>query len=67
MDGSGTYAEGDARRLSHASVKKLDLARQREGQRLSAISAWEIRAQIATRAAAIIKHGNAGHVRVLEL
>jgi PIN domain nuclease of toxin-antitoxin system len=39
------YAEGDAKRLPHASVKKLDQARQREGLRISAISVWEIGVQ----------------------
>lgn len=36
------YAEGNAQRLSAASVRKLDHARQAEGLRISAISVWEI-------------------------
>ena len=39
------YAEGDAKRLPHASAKKLDQARQGEGLRISAISIWEIGVQ----------------------
>jgi PIN domain nuclease of toxin-antitoxin system len=36
------YAEGNTERLSPASVKKLDQARQAEGLRISSISVWEI-------------------------
>lgn len=41
------YAEGIAERLRPASVKKLDEARQAEGLLISAISVWELGAQLA--------------------
>ncbi len=36
------YAEGDARRLPAASVRKIDDARRRDGLMVSAISVWEL-------------------------
>jgi PIN domain nuclease of toxin-antitoxin system len=39
------YAERDAKRLPHSSVKKLDQARHGEGLQISAISVWEIGVQ----------------------
>jgi PIN domain nuclease of toxin-antitoxin system len=36
------YAEGDARHLSPASIRKLDEARKDKGLVVSAISVWEI-------------------------
>lgn len=41
------YAEGVADRLTPASVKKLDDARKEGGLLISAISVWEIGAQLA--------------------
>lgn len=41
------YAEGNAERLTAASVRKLDQARQAEGLRISSISVWEIGSRLA--------------------
>lgn len=39
------YAEGNAERLTAASIRKLDQTRRTEGLRISSISVWEVGVQ----------------------